>query len=356
MIRLRSSDYRSALRAVQAIAVAADDVATFARMGVELLPTLVASELTTLSVCDLASGRRDVISTPGCRLNAEDRAAFDRHFHAHPLVRFHAYEGGRVTRRISDSVPFLRFRRSALYDEYYRRVGLDHAMALPVYVDGRRLVSFVLNRARCDFSERDRGLLDLTRAALGALYRRATALERLHATVDGLRELLGSTTASVVRLDAERRIGEASPGATALLRRYCGADARPGARLPGALAAWIAALDAHRGEGALGPLDLLLARGEDRLLVHACATAGGALYLVLEERLGAASAVDRAPLPLTAREREVLRWVAAGKTDRDIASILAISPRTVHKHLQRIYDKLGVETRTAAAMRALAWR
>lgn len=356
MIRLRSSDYRSALRAVQAIAVAADDVATFARMGVELLPTLVASELTTLSVCDLASGRRDVISTPGCRLNAEDRAAFDRHFHAHPLVRFHAYEGGRVTRRISDSVPFLRFRRSALYDEYYRRVGLDHAMALPVYVDGRRLVSFVLNRARCDFSERDRGLLDLTRAALGALYRRATALERLHATVDGLRELLGSTTASVVRLDAERSIGEASPGATALLRRYCGADARPGARLPGALAAWIAALDAHRGEGALGPLDLLLARGEDRLLVHACATAGGALYLVLEERLGAASAVDRAPLPLTAREREVLRWVAAGKTDRDIASILAISPRTVHKHLQRIYDKLGVETRTAAAMRALAWR
>ncbi|MDL1861277.1 helix-turn-helix transcriptional regulator [Betaproteobacteria bacterium PRO7] len=59
---------------------------------------------------------------------------------------------------------------------------------------------------------------------------------------------------------------------------------------------------------------------------------------------------------MTAREREVLRWVAAGKTDRDIAAILAISPRTVHKHLQRIYDKLGVETRTAAALRALAWR
>jgi GTP-sensing pleiotropic transcriptional regulator CodY len=80
-------------------------------------------------------------------------------------VRFHAYEGGRVTRRISDSVPFARFRRSALYDEYYRRIGLDHAMALPVYVDGRRLVSFVLNRTRRDFSERDRALLDLTRTA-----------------------------------------------------------------------------------------------------------------------------------------------------------------------------------------------
>ena len=57
--------------------------------------------------------------------------------------------------------------------------------------------------------------------------------------------------------------------------------------------------------------------------------------------------------PLTPREREVLRYVAGGKTDRDIGDILAISRRTVHKHLQRIYEKLGVETRTAAVVRAI---
>ena len=50
----------------------------------------------------------------------------------------------------------------------------------------------------------------------------------------------------------------------------------------------------------------------------------------------------------------MLRWLSAGKTDRDIGAILAISPRTVHKHLQRIYEKLGVETRTAAVARAHA--
>jgi DNA-binding CsgD family transcriptional regulator len=59
---------------------------------------------------------------------------------------------------------------------------------------------------------------------------------------------------------------------------------------------------------------------------------------------------------LTEREREVLRWLAGGKTDRDIGIILGISPRTVHKHLQRIYEKLGVETRTAAVVRALSLR
>lgn len=56
---------------------------------------------------------------------------------------------------------------------------------------------------------------------------------------------------------------------------------------------------------------------------------------------------------LTPREAEVLRWLSSGKTDRDIGAILGISPRTVHKHLQRVYEKLGVECRTAAVVRAL---
>ena len=92
----------------------------------------------------------------------------------------------------------------------------------------------------------------------------------------------------------------------------------------------------------------------DRAVLEVIRPHLGALY-----RLGAAtrqadeSFEPGATQPLTARERGVLHWVAAGKTDRDVAAILGISPRTVHKHLQRIYEKLGVETRTAAVMRAL---
>lgn len=51
---------------------------------------------------------------------------------------------------------------------------------------------------------------------------------------------------------------------------------------------------------------------------------------------------------LTPREIDVIEWVAKGKTNRDIAEILGMSPRTVNKHLEHIYAKLGVETRTAA--------
>ncbi|MFV3318975.1 response regulator [Pseudomonas sp. NY15374] len=67
-----------------------------------------------------------------------------------------------------------------------------------------------------------------------------------------------------------------------------------------------------------------------------------------------ASRLLSARFQLTGREVEVLRWVACGKTNRDIGTILDLSPRTVNKHLEHVYIKLGVETRTAATAVVLA--
>lgn len=53
---------------------------------------------------------------------------------------------------------------------------------------------------------------------------------------------------------------------------------------------------------------------------------------------------------LTPREAEVMHWVTMGKTNRDIAEILLLSPRTVNKHLEHVFEKLFVETRTAAVL------
>jgi DNA-binding response OmpR family regulator/DNA-binding CsgD family transcriptional regulator len=74
---------------------------------------------------------------------------------------------------------------------------------------------------------------------------------------------------------------------------------------------------------------------------------------------GGEIALLRQRLSLTAREAEVLLWLARGKSNRDISDILKISPRTVNKHLEQIYEKLGVENRasaTALAVRALSDR
>ena len=76
----------------------------------------------------------------------------------------------------------------------------------------------------------------------------------------------------------------------------------------------------------------------------------GTRLLLLEKRSATAAATPAlSSYHLTQRESEVLTWVARGKTNKDIADILGMSPRTVNKHLEHIYVKLGVETRTAAA-------
>jgi DNA-binding response OmpR family regulator/DNA-binding CsgD family transcriptional regulator len=58
-------------------------------------------------------------------------------------------------------------------------------------------------------------------------------------------------------------------------------------------------------------------------------------------------------LALTSRESEVLLWISRGKANREIGEILDISPRTVNKHLEQIFVKLGVENRASAAARAV---
>jgi DNA-binding CsgD family transcriptional regulator len=239
---LSSATLVAALDFVGDAADASDDAEAFARCGVEGLSALLASELTTLSVCDLHSARRPFTGTDAAR------ARFERHFNQRPLVQHHARDDGRHAHRVIDPVASRALRASAPDDEHGRQIGLGHTVALPLYADQGWLVSFVLNRKACDFTDDELALLELVRRPLARLFRRSAALARPHAEP---------------------------------------------ASLP-------------------------------------------------------------ANLPLTARERDVLRWVAAGKTDRDIAEILSISPRTVHKHLQRVYAKLGVETRTAAVMRALA--
>jgi DNA-binding CsgD family transcriptional regulator len=225
----------------------------FARRGVASLERLVSGELTTLSICNLDTGHRSVVSDVPGAIAKPEIDAFDRHFHEHPLVRAHGRNPRAETRRISDLLPPAEFRRTPLFNDYYRPIRIDHAMAVPIHVDRACLVSFVFNRSKRDFADRDRACMEAIRPHLGTLY-------RLSREMDGAR------------------------------------------------AAW-----------------------------------------------GVPSAVPHPPgdETLTDREQEVLQWLSSGKTDRDIAQILAISPRTVHKHLQRIYEKLGVETRTAAVMRAM---
>jgi DNA-binding NarL/FixJ family response regulator len=117
---------------------------------------------------------------------------------------------------------------------------------------------------------------------------------------------------------------------------------------------WVVDWLAEAGERVPG--QVAAAMGEQRLLqfVYVGRMAPDeVLFRIMETRSSTEESRLRERLGLTAREAEVLLWVGHGKGTRDIADILGLSPRTVQKHLETIYTKLGVENRAAAAAIAI---
>ena len=144
---------------------------------------------------------------------------------------------------------------------------------------------------------------------------------------------------ALLAVAADGRVRWASPLARAWLVPAYGESLT----LPAPLLRWLALGDGAGSSYAVnaGSQRLAFARlGDGRLLVQR------------REPVPEPAVLGRL-LALTAREAEVLYWVVLGKTNPEIAGVLDMSPRTVNKHLEHIFTKLGVETRTAAATVAL---
>lgn len=149
----------------------------------------------------------------------------------------------------------------------------------------------------------------------------------------------------VLVIDAQMRVAWRSPQAASWLRELFPG---PAEGLPQDWLAWLSAgvSAEHSSTGANGQVLLLRNLGPVGL---------GEQMLLMQRRAEPSAAANRlSTASLTPREAEVLSWVAKGKTNRDVGDILGMSPRTVNKHLEHVFEKLGVETRAAAA--ALASR
>jgi DNA-binding NarL/FixJ family response regulator len=166
-------------------------------------------------------------------------------------------------------------------------------------------------------------------------------------------EALDDARRFLLSVDADGHILWATPQAARLLETGPPELCADGTTLAVPVRIWL-----QRCIGNTGPVsrELSIPTGEDaRLVVTYFGEVGpGELLLRLVEQ---SLALDRTRLRerfgLTAREAEVLFWIARGKSNRDVGTILALSPRTVNKHLEPIFQKLGVENRTAAAALAV---
>lgn len=158
--------------------------------------------------------------------------------------------------------------------------------------------------------------------------------------------------ATVAVRAADGKLVWQTPLARKLLKDYF---ANPEELAPDELLGWIS--DANQARrNSREPRPLLVAQGNRRLLASFHDQTGDEEWLVVLREENDASAIESliAAFRLTQREAEVLYWVVQGKTSNDIGEILGNSPRTVNKHLEHVFEKLGVETRTAAANLALS--
>ncbi|MEE7491357.1 DNA-binding response regulator [Methylobacterium oryzae] len=125
-----------------------------------------------------------------------------------------------------------------------------------------------------------------------------------------------------------------------------GADPSGARELPARARDWLRGCLA----GAAQPLTLTDRDGVAYALSFIGRTPDEILLRLSRDALSAGVERLRARLPVTGREAEVLLWLSRGKSSRDIGEILGLSHRTVTKHLEGIYAKLGVENRTAASI------
>jgi DNA-binding NarL/FixJ family response regulator len=156
---------------------------------------------------------------------------------------------------------------------------------------------------------------------------------------------------------AANRAGQvlwSTPQADKLLHQAGAPPASGRFTLPPEVQAWLGGR--HEANPDVGSDSMLMPAGTTPLRLSYVGQIGpDELLLRLSDGEAAASDqhVLKQRLPLTPREAEVLLWIMRGKSNRDIGEILGLSPRTVNKHLEQIFAKLGVENRTAAAALAV---
>src|SRR3569833_2352590 len=157
----------------------------------------------------------------------------------------------------------------------------------------------------------------------------------------------------LLAVNRDGRIMWATPQAQKLLADSLGAGAVDEVILPESLRAWLEQAQAGRAGSKEGGTKAAAVAIPDHpeLKLYYMGSAGTNEFLLrlAKEQTGLLPSAFSSEFGLTAREGEVLSWLSKGKHKRDIAQILGLSPRTVDKHLEQIYAKLGVENRTAAA-------
>ena len=361
MPRLRQRDLATFSKVLEAL-YADGSSATFMERVLVSLHGVVSCEFASFSLLDARIARwHSRAMTPGVS-GWPGMKIYQSFYWEDALVRHFVGTGATESRRVSDFIGLRQYRSSGVYSEVFGRVGCDRRMGFGVLNHPALDMSVSLNRSRRDFTEEERGLLDLLRPHLVLAYSQANAQQTLLRERARLGDVFG---VGLVELDDRVRPLWTTIRAEALLADFFPewAIGPAGQGLPAGLQTSLERVVLRPRASASdeislqpwAPLWYFPGADQRRLKVRlVLAEVPGHWYLILEEA-GALAPVRELvrALHLTLREAEVLYWLKEGKSNWDIAAILGNAEKTVGKHLENIFRKLRVENRTAAVRVAM---
>ncbi|HYZ78728.1 MAG TPA: LuxR C-terminal-related transcriptional regulator [Gaiellaceae bacterium] len=343
MGRLRQSDLEAALDFLRE-AEAVDGPNAFPSALLDRFRDLVGSE--GAGFIELDRMRQRLLFADGCArwYELEDvppnaGEVFWRLRHQHPVCSWQDRTCRFEARKLSDFLTRRQLHRLEIYADYFQPMEIEYEICVGLPAPLSHTKCFLFDSGSRDFSERDCLLVDLLRPHLVHLYENAK-MRRLASSLAAGADAPGE----LVVLDGRGSIGFATARARVLLAAYADGG---GTRLPELLEDWLWHEHTRLNGDSLPPAGkpLTIERGAHRLVVRRLRDEPQTLLLTEEAVPG-----DGVEL-LTPREREILGLVDEGKTNAEIATELWISPTTVRTHLENVYAKLKVGSRTAALAR-----
>ncbi len=339
-----SADWRAAAD----ILGRASDVETVEEIApavLEPLHALLGSEFTTFDLYD-SQGRMFFFR----HLPASDLSRllepFRTFFHEHPVsAHWKDYTECGMLMHLSEQMPVRQFLRSGLFNEVYVHQRVKYQLGIGGRVDTFSTWSLATGRLCRDYTSREKELARFLHPRLAQFISRAARRASARHAAEAISLFLNSPQTAYALVGAGGRLCELSPAARQLLKQH----------LPGGLpdqeclpASCVNQLGLRRREAQQpAPPNFTVRQiGSLRALVLQPAGISPAVVIFQDTT----STANGLPSSLTRREAEILSWIGEGKANSEIATLLGISPRTVDKHCQNLFAKIGVESRLAAAL------
>jgi DNA-binding CsgD family transcriptional regulator len=362
MEHLTFNDTQSLLQGIQTLYTYCN-LETFAVNALTVLDQLVPSDRPHFHSTVVRTRQISRSFLPDCPgLTPAIERVIARNFDEHPILQ-HMPQTLHGAYQISDFVSQKELHcLEVVYQQFLRPLDLEEQITffLPNSSSGSwreitqtdtTIVGFSLHRAQ-RFTERDRLILNLLRPHLSQAYDNAQHYEQLQQDLGQLQQSLNQL--DLVMLNPMGQVQRITPQAIVWLETYF---AKPTStlQLPDHLWAWIKhqvmvtqTLDLPKAG-----LPLRIQQDGKQLVIRLVVDPIAAQYLLLLEEQTRSLSQSLDLLGLSQRETEVLFWVMQGKDNNAIATQLSVGKSTVRKHLESIYRKLGVQSRTEAIAYAL---